>query len=431
MQRRKLIGVKHYMTKLFCLVSICLWACSSFAQIVVVPTERVVSGVVIRSSATTSSDQIGKLIPGESATFLGEVPRWYRIEHPTAGVGFVSKSWTRVVTHDLAPAASGFDVYVVDVATGLAVFVRGPDFTLVYDAGSGDDKAGNRFLSFIDEVHPGTDVIDHLIVSHPHEDHIEMLPELLEQKQIRSIWDSGVLYASCIYQKFLEKVALENAEYHTAIHEPGQEQVDFLAECSSTGHNVDLKFSNRIETGSVQLGQSASMNFLHVDGTPKSDVNENSLVVLLQLGTVRILLPGDSGGGDRDDPNTPPKDGSVEKALIDCCSDQLSADIIVLGHHGSKTSSRKQYLEAVGAKDFIVSSGPKSFSGTVLSDQEVLNLIENDLGGTIWRTDNEDDACKVNPDKIGNDNDDKAGGCDTIHIKIQPGQIGYSIKVFE
>ena len=95
----------------------------------------------------------------------------------------------------------------------------------------------------------------------------------------------------------------------------------------------------------------------------------------------------------------------------------------------SMTSSRKAYLEALEVNDFIVSSGPKSFSGTVLPDQEVLDLIVDDLGGTLWRTDSEDDACRTNPDKIGNDSDNKAGGCNTIHIEIQTGQSGYQVSV--
>ena len=82
------------------------------------------------------------------------------------------------------------------------------------------------------------------------------------------------------------------------------------------------------------------MRFLHVDGAARSDLNENSLVVMLELGETRILLPGDSGGGGRDDPITPPKQNSVEGVLLACCKDELSADVLVLGHHGSKTSSR-------------------------------------------------------------------------------------------
>ena len=128
------------------------------------------------------------------------------------------------------------------------------------------------------------------------------------------MWDSGVLYESCIYQKFLIAVAQEGSKYHTAMNDSIEKRIEFLATCSGMASGVDMKYSTRIESGPVNLGKNASMNFLHVDGMEKSDVNENSLVIMLQLGSVRILLPGDSGGGERADPNEMPLDRSVEKA---------------------------------------------------------------------------------------------------------------------
>jgi len=40
-----------------------------------------------------------------------------------------------------APLPGNFVVHAIDVGTGLAIFVEGPDFTLLYDAGSNDDSA--------------------------------------------------------------------------------------------------------------------------------------------------------------------------------------------------------------------------------------------------------------------------------------------------
>lgn len=398
-------------------------------QAVVVPTERVVSGVSIRASATTGSAKIGSLLPGESATFTGEVPRWYRIDHPIHGPGFVSKSWTRIITDSLDSANATFDIYAVDVGTGLAIFVRGDDFSLVYDAGSNDDLTGNRFTDFLAEVVPGVSIIDHVLISHAHRDHISMLTGLLESKQVTHIWDSGVIYASCTYQTLLERIASEGAKYHTAIHDGGQHDVVFAADCNSTGDSVNMTFANRMQSGEIQLGSNATLTFLHVDGMARSDLNENSLVAMLQLGNVRILLTGDAGGGPRADPSDPPTNGSVERALIDCCSDALSADILVVGHHGSKTSSREEFVDSVEARDFIVSSGPTRYQTVVLPDQEVINLISSKPNARVWRTDIDDDACKSETNKIGNDADEKAGGCTNIHIRIPGDSQAYNIGV--
>lgn len=127
-------------------------------------------------------------------------------------------------------------------------------------------------------------------------------------------------------------------------------------------------------------------------------------------------------GGPRAEPTEPPVDGSVERALIDCCSDLLSADILVLGHHGSMTSSREEFIDAVEARDFIVSSGPKRYGTVVLPDAQIVDLVMSRPNVRLWRTDKNDTACMSNPDKIGPDGDGKAGGCTNIHIRI-PGPL--------
>jgi beta-lactamase superfamily II metal-dependent hydrolase len=85
--------------------------------------------------------------------------------------------------------APTFTIDVVDVGTGLAVLVRGPDFTLVYDAGSNDDLArgaNNRMLAFMQAAAPTLTTIDHMILSHPHRDHVELLPDLFGSYSVRS-----------------------------------------------------------------------------------------------------------------------------------------------------------------------------------------------------------------------------------------------------
>lgn len=237
-----------------------------------------------------------------------------------------------------------------------------------------------------------------------------------------------MFYKSCEYQKLLEKIKDEGARYHTAVHDGGTHQVK--TQCSNTTSNLTMSFAERLTTGTIPLGEGAAMKFLYVDGTPRSDLNENSLLVMLELAGVRILLPGDSGGGDRADPSTPPKTSSVEGALLACCEHELPANVLVLGHHGSKTSSRRQFIEAVQARDYVVSSGPRPYHGVVLPDKEVLDLVQAQPSAHLWRTDTDDDACKVSDTKIGQPKDGKAGGCNTVHIHIQGSSPGYAISYF-
>jgi competence protein ComEC len=89
-----------------------------------------------------------------------------------------------------------------------------------------------------------------------------------------------------------------------------------------------------------------------------------------------MLLPGDAEGGVRASPQTAPSEHSIERNLLDCCSDALRANILVVGHHGSITSSRTAFLDAVGANTFIVSSGPTKYGSVTLPDSEIITELQ-------------------------------------------------------
>jgi hypothetical protein len=91
---------------------------------------------------------------------------------------------------------------------------------------------------------------------------------------------------------------------------------------------------------------------------------------------------------------------------------------MVVGHHGSRTSSRQAFLNAVGATTFIVSSGPTKYGTVTLPDQDVITELKT--RSQVFRTDTNDQACAQNPAKIGPDHDGRAGGCDNIRITIPP-----------
>jgi beta-lactamase superfamily II metal-dependent hydrolase len=159
------------------------------------------------------------------------------------------------------------------------------------------------------------------------------------------------------------------------------------------------------------------MTFLYVDGAAHpDDFNKNSLVVRLDLGGTRVLLMGDAQAGDRQDPSVAPKPDSIEGRLLLCCASELPAKVLIVGHHGSKTSSRSTFLDAVGATVFIVSAGPTKYGSVVLPDQVVIDELKS--RGQVFRTDLNDPACKLNTAKIGPDADGEAGGCDNVRLSI-------------
>lgn len=266
----------------------------------VVPLADATNGVVVRQTASSSSHQVGKLLPGEKAELTGSVPNWNHVALANGTSGFVSKRWTRVVPSTANPDVNNqsqtYTVDVVDVGTGLAVLVRGPDFTLVYDGGSNDDLArgsGNRFLAYIKTVAPTLTTIDQLVLSHPHRDHVELLPDLFANYQVNQVWDSGRVNDICGYRAFIEAVRDEpGVQYHNALQDFGTQDFSFkAATCygqDAPAEDVRLPLSSRITNTPIILGQSASMTILHADGADYPSPNQNSLVVRLDLGSTRV-----------------------------------------------------------------------------------------------------------------------------------------------
>lgn len=395
----------------------------------IAPSARVSSAVLVREGPSTNTAIIARLRPGETAILISEISGWYIIQLGDGTRGYVSKAWTviKVDAGDEPLIAGSHKIHVIDVGTGLAVFVEGPEFALLYDAGSQDDLHGgeeNRVVSYIRAVRPDLSRIDHLILSHPHKDHLQLMPAVFDTYQVRNIWESGRVNKTDGYCHFLKAaMAEQGARYHDAIASNATRSVTFTGSgCNGT---VNVRQTDMMSSVPVELGATAKMQFLYRDAHPYADPNGNSVVVRLDLGGKRILLAGDSEGGERELPSTSPSPRSIEAKLLDCCAGDLKADVLVVGHHGSLTSSRTKFLDAVNASIFAISSGPYPYRKVRLPDAEIVSELES--RGQVLRTDREDAfrideesrACEMRERKIGPDADETPGGCDNIVITIE------------
>lgn len=150
------------------------------------PTGRVTTAVIVRQGPSTNTAVLSRLRPGEAAEVIEEVPGWYHIRLADGTDGYVSKTWTDEVaeagTGEALVQPSNYKIHVIDVGTGLAVFVESKNFALLYDAGSQDDLHDgdeNRVLAYIHAVRPDLRRLDHVILSHPHKDHVQLMPDVL------------------------------------------------------------------------------------------------------------------------------------------------------------------------------------------------------------------------------------------------------------
>ena len=312
-----------------------------------------------------------------------------------------------------------YRVEMLDVGTGLSILVKGHDFTMLYDAGSNDDRGtreANRTVAYLEHelgasgparcqngAAPSDAAerpIDHVFLSHPHRDHLSFLADVLGCFAAKNVWDSGNDAKSDGYQAFVDAVAREpGVTYHRARpSDDGTPSVGFR------------------EGDRLALGERASARVLSVRPGAR-DANDASIVLRVDLGRASMVLEGDAGGGDRKDPSSSPGRSSVEAELLARHRRELDVDILQVGHHGSKTSSRNAFLDAVSPRIALVSTGPMPYGDVVLPDAEVIAAL-GAHGARVLRSDEDDVACRTSMQKMGADDDGAPGGCTAYTLDI-------------
>jgi competence protein ComEC len=339
--------------------------------------------------------------------------------------------------HSLGELEQGrFRVHMIDVGTGLAILVQGHDFSLLYDGGSADDSKNHTLVSYLysalgpsggkgcrrphDGFGPDHDntterKLDHVILSHPHSEHANMLAEVFGCYKVGNLWDVGRPNAVKAYRQLWKAAAAEDGiALHTVAAVPNNRVMKIGKSRIEVSSSTDWE---QFEEGSViQLGEGARATVLHADAGAKNDFNENSLVLRVDLGATSLLLTGDAEGGMRNSVLAPATD--IEGHLLDNWKDAIDVDILQVGQHGSLAGNRREFLDAVSPSFALLSSGPTRYRGDPLPDPTVVASIER-TGALVLRTDEHDAAGCVVYDVFGHDNR-RPGGCDNYVIEIGP-----------
>lgn len=246
-------------------------------------------------------------------------------------------------THSIAQEKDGFiKIYFLDVGQGDAIFIEAPNGNQVLIDGGPD----NKVLSELAEIMPFYDRdIDAVIATHTHADHITGLVEVLKRYNVANIIEVGDRSISPIYEEWERTIKKENADYMKAI-----------------------------AGGVVDMGNGANLTILtpfkSYDGVILKKPHEANVTTLLQYGSFRALLAGDM-------------EAPLERQLLLSGGD-ISADVLKIGHHGSKTSSGELFLSAVHPKLGFIEVGEGNQYD--LPAQTILSRLDN-FGIKYYRTD--------------------------------------------
>ena len=227
------------------------------------------------------------------------------------------------------------NVHFLDVGQGDAVLISCDDAYMLIDAG--DNDKGTLVQNYLNKQ--GVEHLDYIIGTHPDADHIGGMDVILYK------FDCGTV--------MMPEVTNDTATYRDVI---------------DTMKEKGYQNTAPVVGDSYSLG-SAQFTILGPTDTYE-DTNNNSIVLLLTHGDNKFLFVGDA----------------EEKAEEDILAEGVSvkADVLKVGHHGSRTASSEAFLQAVEPTYAVISCGQDNSYGH--PHAETLNTLRS-MGVKVFRTD--------------------------------------------
>ena len=270
------------------------------------------------------------------------------------------------------PAPGQFELLAADVGQGNAVIVRTAAHTLVYDSGprySPESDAGHRVL--VPLLRALDERVDILVLSHSDTDHTGGAAAILAM----------------------------------------QPQAQLLSSLDANHELLALRASRRCESGQLWQWDGVDFAVLHPAATDYDAIQKtNAMTCVLRVsnGARTALLAGDIeqaqetrlvAAAARGEPLAP---AAADARGPAASASWLRADVLLVPHHGSKTSSSEGFLDAVQPSVALVQAGYRNRFGhpadSVLERyrrRDIAVIDSPHCGAALWRSDAAGDvACQ-------------------------------------
>lgn len=245
-------------------------------------------------------------------------------------------------------------IHYIDVGQGDSELIQVDGKNILIDAGTSDKKALNYLKSI------GVTTLDYVIATHPHEDHIGSMDDVVNAFNIGTFYAPKVTHTTKNFENMVNALKSKN-----------------------------LKMTAPKVGDQLTIGN-ATLTFLAPNSDKYEDLNNYSIVCKLKYGNNSFLFDGDAE--------------ALSESEILAKQLDIQADVLKVGHHGSNSSTSQAFLDKVNPKYAIISDAKGNDYGH--PHKETLDKVNakgiktfrTDLNGTIIATSNGTDITfNVNP----------------------------------
>ncbi len=241
---------------------------------------------------------------------------------------------------------SKLNIFFFNVGQADSSLIMYEDKVILID--TGNDSDGEKIVEFLKAK--GINKIDYLIGTHIHEDHIGGMADIVDNISVEKIY----------------------MPYNVT------EDANFYKKVTNSIDSKELLVETVSENDKILLSSNFILEVLYVDNKEPSNPNNASIVLQLEYGTQKYLFMGDA-------------EKEVKTKLLQ--EDTLEdIDVLKVGHHGSETSSTKEFIDKVSPEISIISAQNGRYNN--MPSQNIIDRLENngdqvyitDTDGTIWIT---------------------------------------------